>query len=76
MRDLQTSATLGNARPRIRNEQVSGSNPLVGSSAFRVDMFTRRLLNGYEPTGDPVCLLLTLHILVDVAEGHGKTWVA
>jgi hypothetical protein len=31
MRDLQARATLSNHRPHTRNEQVSGSSPLVGS---------------------------------------------
>jgi hypothetical protein len=30
MRDLQTSAMSSNRRPHTRNEQVSGSIPLVG----------------------------------------------
>jgi hypothetical protein len=32
MRDSQARATRSNTRPRTRNEQVSGSSPLVGSS--------------------------------------------
>jgi hypothetical protein len=31
MQDLQTPATLSNHRPHTRNEQESGSSPLVGS---------------------------------------------
>jgi hypothetical protein len=31
IRDLQASANPCNARPITRNEQVSGSSPLVGS---------------------------------------------
>src|SRR5215217_1472836 len=31
MRNLQCRATLSNHRPHTRNEQVSGSSPLVGS---------------------------------------------
>ncbi len=35
--DLQTSATPRNIRSLTRNEQVSGSSPLVGSLDFRLD---------------------------------------
>jgi hypothetical protein len=34
MRDLQAPATLSNHRPHTRNEQVSGSSPLVGSPFY------------------------------------------
>src|SRR5215208_45142 len=34
MQDLQARATLSNHLPRTRNEQVSGSSPLVGSLFF------------------------------------------
>jgi hypothetical protein len=34
MREMQTRATLSNPRPHTRNEQVSGSSPLVGSPFY------------------------------------------
>ena len=52
MRDLQACATLIHPRPRTRNEQVSGSSPLVGSlvwSSFAGETLIKQVRAVFRP---------------------------